>query len=725
MRRCRPLSSIPVLSALALVGCGDADLAEPPSAESAAPPVAATLECVTREIPCTWGDVAQEVRDRGRELGVAADLLLNEAGLAPEEVAEKLARRDEVAEVQVGQTSVRLRLHGGRPIWASRTAIDGELLRSAPGHPRFGPITGAPAVPAAQVVGESGEGKHALILSPYYWEFNDWRVLWEAQQISKVRHYRREDGGTVTVFANAERNLPLDASIPDSLSFKGFDIDQGGTVELEHFQSWDRYDYVHLSTHGDEVCDSTGSGSPGGGRCYTSISAGTRLDPAREMEARYAAVYGAAVEYRALRTVDAPCVSSDADDLLDGLPSDCPIRQSSVDNPPVVASLKLETDFFRFTYPGGLENTIVWLDACESHKNGDLPRALQGKGSYIMGYGTTVSAHHEAVEDVIGFIEHNLGVEDWADSLNVLHPRLSVTMVGGEATRSDRPSTPSGGPAVVASGEGVWPREVVLLAQSGGDEVDHGDTVWFAGVPGDGEPDVLLAEIRKRGPELPGADQTAPVRLEVGGAMVAEGLETPNMLEALLWGGVDTVPLSTDLDTPGPVDVTLEAELERGPTRWTYRDLVFRPANAVANMTVTGARVGLVRAQVRTGRRFAPYSGEDPPFYDVSQGFGSGLTVYVTDARGYGFHMLVPPEEGEWSGEDALGPVQIRIGGLGNMLSPQNLVIPYTLRIDTYEPGRRITGSFSGSLVEKNSIFPEDNGVEAVEATFDIRLPPS
>ncbi len=225
-----------------------------------------------------------------------------------------------MASVESDEHAVRFRPVGGRPVWlVDRATFRGpwRLRRPgsawpAPGAPRRGP-----PVTEDSLVGGDVESKRALVLSPYFWDFDP---VDSAPPAAAALEATRGYAGHVTQQLNAKKG------------------DQ--TVGLDAFEHWEDYDVVFVSSHGARIC--------GVDRCRAVIAAG-ELPPGQPLswhQRRY--LLGTGIE-----------LVTDASGAM---------------------GMLLSADFFRTWYPDGLDETLVIVDACQTMgpKVSDIADALRG-----------------------------------------------------------------------------------------------------------------------------------------------------------------------------------------------------------------------------------------------------------------------------------------------------------------------------------------------------------
>jgi len=116
------------------------------------------------------------------------------------------------------------------------------------------------------------------------------------------------------------------------------------TVTVGDFQNWDAFDVVHVSSHGTQICGSGGCRSALAYGIVTSGAATSEIGP----------VIGGAFGTSASK------------------------------------HLILDSDFFRARYSGGLEKTLVFIDACKSIEAPDFADLFATPSSVYFGWDDTV-----------------------------------------------------------------------------------------------------------------------------------------------------------------------------------------------------------------------------------------------------------------------------------------------------------------------------------------------
>lgn len=473
------------------------------------------LDCERLGYPCSWAEADEQAVAATVDLAEQADERL--AGTdAPEEVAEWLADRDDVTDVLVDTTGLRFRVEGARPMWVGTdaafgvlTAEDGAASRATtvtrqgerpPADPAGAAATGAASAQAALagtgegtvepvgVVGDDPEEKHALILAPYLWQFGSFD---ESPEVAAILEGTRGYDGNVVYKANES---------PDSAEINPFD-----------FQGWDAYDVVHVSTHGAQVCRGGDAG------CFTFVSGGLLdVDQGLSVEETFRGEEGLGIAYARHRGT---------------------------------YHVGFSTDWFRSHAPGGLDDTLVWMSACQSTKGDDLATALAGDGGVFIGWDETVMSG-DASAAATTFYEHV------AETGVPASEGLEVVREAG----LDRSQVAADGPQVWTFENGEWTEEesdaglvdaIATLTQTRGADLRIREVVEIQD-PRTGQrlaPGSTLFVRRE-------ADDRLPVRLEIDG--IADDERASTVVEFRVDG---LTVLSTDLGSP-PVDPRIDVRFE-------------------------------------------------------------------------------------------------------------------------------------------------------------------
>lgn len=500
---------------LALGGCGSDSDEEDERADDPGTPVVAgddpaSLECEREGYACTWGEVDAAVGEASVELAEELDELTRE-GWDPEALAEVLEARDDVAFAQVGASAVRFRLEGGRPMWvldenelvaqeaqaagvdagpadevrlASTAVAGGEAAtHRLAGHGATGSAASASPERLGAVVGDDHEAKSALVLSPYEWEGLHWAAEEVAGKLEETRGYE----GAVTYLANEEEG----------------DTD----VTPAEFAGWDTHDVVFVATHGSQLCAD--------GSCATILGLGI------------------------------PAVEADPDhpDALAMLED-----TGFADEPGVTlfhagrTHVAMEGDWLVSEYAGGLDDTLVFVQACSSARAGDLATGLHGSNTVFFGWSNMALASDAgpAAEQLFGeMAERGIASADAYDELvdDEAHRSAGTFETEGEHMPGDTVYTMEDGELVAvepdpvvdeydaelerhAAPDDLRIREIVELRHpETGELLTDGDTVEL-GTSDDGEP-TLPVMIEVDG-VLDGQEADFEVSLRINGIAIPE-----------------------------------------------------------------------------------------------------------------------------------------------------------------------------------------------------------
>lgn len=354
-------SSIAIVIAAFLTGCGSPPAAEPtepqPSATSAAESGSPTPgasddgpDCKRFGYPCSLAETPDELIERTTDLlGEARQR--REEGTMSDALAH-LREQSDVVEAFGSDDAIVFRVEGAAEAWFVDGSRDGDERRD-PTTSRMRLASAIDPPPTAvdrtaSVVGEdtTGDGakdnrdtKRALVLAPYHWQFAPYD---ESDLIAANLATLPGYAGAVTFVANrAERDQ---------------------NVALDHFRSFADYDTILLSTHGNRLC---GPSSESAQLCRVVINTGVRINRSdTEISGRDPGL----VFY-----LYYPAGEPQSTGLL---------------------TLGMNPDFFRLNYPGGLDNTLLILSACETGNNEghELAAAAAGSNFVMMAWSEKVPA---------------------------------------------------------------------------------------------------------------------------------------------------------------------------------------------------------------------------------------------------------------------------------------------------------------------------------------------
>jgi hypothetical protein len=392
------------------------------------------LECRVRGYPCSLSEVPLAVLERGDALGDEA-LARLEGGAQTGEAAAWLDAQTDVADLAWDETAIWFRVDGGAGIWILR-----EGAFSPESRPGVAPA-GQPAPqsrPSRHIVGSAdSEEKKALVLSPFHWQVP---ALDDSPSVNAILSGTRGYENRVRYLANNQQSE--------------------SNVDLSSFTAWDEYQVVHLSTHGKRICYE--------GACKATLVAGlleTLLPagPGTKAEKLHALSFQGVTYAKGEKT---------------GL-----------------EYLVLNADFFRYHYPAGLDNTLIFFNACQSFgpQATDLVDAIKGSTSVVFGWTETVYVA-DATATAVALYE---SLSERGYPAEVAYDKLAELKVG-EAVPGQ--SAPELRVSERSEGGDLRIREVVhLLHPSSGQILTASDRVPIQGTQGDAVPDAAPYLVRVDG----------------------------------------------------------------------------------------------------------------------------------------------------------------------------------------------------------------------------------
>ncbi len=582
-------------------------------------------ECQRLGYPCTYDEVDREVLQAAMALAVSANERLVESTTT--ETATWLSTQEDVVDVMHDDTAIRFRTEGGRPLWLTKNVPGGAPTRgspSAPGHSHALPTPSTARL--ADTNGKRAEKrdgvrpyKSALLLSPFLWEF-------VVDETNKIYEWLTDDQTSKAARHYDIVELVQATTAPVSYSAAG---------SLGAFYGWDQYDFIHVSSHGAQVCTQGSSGGP----CATIIFTGGLAAP----------------------VVPGPVPSVVGEEWGLYVPPACDNIDPS--DPRYAARAcgvnrwwqGVTPDFFRAQGPP-LENTVIFMSACESMVDTDLAAALAGPGSTFYGFTIAVpQARAPEIAEAFHFIylKRGLRADAALTEAKRVHPGLTFFSGGpGTPTRSRLAAPYQQGEMVRAGSPDLRGREVVaLLDQTTEIELeDDGLVSDVIGVPNDGRPDSVLVIAQVDGIDDTQSHTNFPVEIQVdGGPKVQVQLQTNPYPE--VWQVEATVPLGFDHDPQDVFNIEIRADLEEGgKSRWRYERV--RLGGCYWTLDLSGV--------AGAGR----YTGVQATFLDMGQ--GQTLTLGgVDDERTITTVLLEnPPGPGTGPTPFPLGTDPSQEGGL-------------------------------------------------------------
>lgn len=504
----RALTPILLALVLALTACGGGGSG--PSGPDDTERPSSTLECEDIGFPCRWADVSTEIIEA--TLARTDEALVRlDGGQTTADVAAWLDAQDDVAEVQSDDSALRLRLQGGRGMWiAGPDAPLGPGPDAGPSRrlrdPQSFASSANPVVVDPQHVAGDAPEKRALVLSPFFHQFGEWD---DGPLVRDILQTTRGYEGRVEFSHNAAET---------------------DMVPLDRLRAWTEYEIVHVTTHGQRICSD--------GVCRGGIDVGL-------LDAYVPA--GATSDAETVKSLEATGLE---------------IRTSTVTGTRYV---RASADFFREAYPSGLDDTLVFLNACQTQDamgvDVDIVDALRRGGrAVVLGWSDAVTA-----------VDATAAAEAFYDTLSEHGYPARVAWEKLGDLRTGTPATDGDGTAPVLGLEGPTDgndlriREVVtVLHPTTGAELTSADRVGAIGVAGDGEADAAPYRVRVEGVlEEHVGDSTVHVTVDgVAAAPIPLAEGTKNADDA--WEVQGTVQLPYDLSEDREVAWTATTALHDG-----------------------------------------------------------------------------------------------------------------------------------------------------------------
>ncbi len=498
----RSLTPIALAFVLALTACGTGG---PGPGVGPAP-----LACETAEIPCAWSEVPIEIitatLDRSDEA-----LMRLEDGASVADVAAWLAGQDDVAEVQSDDASLRFRLEGGRGAWIAGPDAPtgpvpgGETAQLQGDAEAFASAPGAVAIEPHHVTGDAPE-KRALVLSPFLFQFGT-----------------GDDGPVVRDILETARGYE------DGVEFD-FAETETDAIPLERLRSWTEYEVVHVSTHGQRICDD--------GVCLGGIDVG-------------------------LLDAFVPAGATSAEETIKSLEAvGLEIRTAKTTGDRYV---RAAADFFRKAYPTGLDDTIVFLNACQTQDamdvDVDIVDALRRGGrTVVLGWSDVVYVS-DATAAAQAFYT-NLAERGY--TARVAWEKLGSLRTGAPSPQGDG-TAPVLGIEGPVDGTDLRIREVVtVLHPTTGEALTSTDRVGAVGVAGDGQADAAPFRVLVEGVLAEDAGDVTVHATVDGVAAPPISLSDGTKNDDDAWVVQGTVQLPYDLTSDREVVWTATATLHDG-----------------------------------------------------------------------------------------------------------------------------------------------------------------
>jgi hypothetical protein len=488
-----------IVAALAGAACAESD-------DSGGDTRSAALECEIEGYPCSLTEVPSEILERSDRLSdEAVDMFA--AGAARGEVDAWLNSQEGMADVESDDQAVWFRLDGGRGTWILRSSALG--TRSAPSAESVRRVVPASRTVMPFVVRPDSEEKRALVLSPFLWNFGPTD---DGPRVANILRSTRGYEGRVTFASNASS--------------------RDTEVSVDSFRNLDRFDVVHVATHGIRLgCKE--------GPCRAAIAAQVLQGPERTED-------GVSTLKVHLSEFDDRGLELAKVEGTRGLELDLKFTL-----------IMLSADFFRGS-SGELQNTLIFFNACETlGSNGtDLAEAVRGDSSVYLGWDETVasdSAFAAALALYESLAEHGYPAEVAYDRLGALRfdPLGEQEAVLEMAERS--------------GDEDLRIRDVVELLEPGSSiDLSPSSSVAIIGTEGDGEPDSVPYSVQVDGITSEFAGKVI-LHVSINGTEVEpQPLANGQVDENDRWIVNGEAPLGFDVEEATTVDFTAWVDLHSG-----------------------------------------------------------------------------------------------------------------------------------------------------------------
>jgi hypothetical protein len=364
---------------------------------------------------------------------------------------------------------------------------------------------------------DNRDAKRALVLAPYLWSLQPHDDSGQvAEELADLRGYAEH------VFSRSN---------PDT-------NDQN--IDLDDYLHWDDHDVVFLSTHGGRIHDFEND------RSWAVVATGVFW-----------------------KQFDPPPVSPPGAVLL-GIYNGDPTRR--------VLQLGLTGDFFRATYPDGLDDTVVVLAACEAggEQGSSLAEAMAGDRFVLFGWTEPVAADDafaatSLLMEQLGEGRRGDAALDAVGLRSVLNPDLDTTVLerfapdGGDQRLFELPQLLDDQGDVLVDGVDLSPRVIGTVGDGAPDGLAL--IVELDGVDVD-DRDEFVLHYRYDGDDLPGA-------FDLTGA-AATG--------AFRYRAEHEVDLGRDVEAVGGVPVEVVVDLPEGGQSRFRVDVEFKePAGGVVH----------------------------------------------------------------------------------------------------------------------------------------------
>jgi hypothetical protein len=445
-------------------------------------------------------------------LAAEATRLVNE-GATNEEVVAWLDHEESVAEVEGDSDSIRFRPIGGRGVWVTRSiptaaqrtglapGLTPGLAREAVAYAGDWHASEPRGGTGQTVTGEGRSLRRALVLSPFRWDFGE-----------------TDDGEAVAEQLRARPDYANGVAYAENATVDATD------VSVDDFRGWQELQVVHVVSHGFRLCKE--------GKCRAVVAANA-------LPGGTANIWPSAVRGLELEVQVGPAPAQ----------------------PPRYFTL-LGADFFRDQYPGGLDDTVVFLNGCSTFGPGatDLADAVRGTTSVVLGWNRPVGSQGAETAALALYAELAGDGRTVGDALGQLGS-LTTTESQNAAGQTVVATLSSSGRAF---GGDLRIRDVVdFQDQAGAGPLVDGAAVQLIGTPDDGAPDSIGWQLRVDGIGAEAGPATATVTID-GHASPPVAVSTGALEGTSTWRLSGVVDLGVDVSVPHPAQFEVALQLPEG-----------------------------------------------------------------------------------------------------------------------------------------------------------------
>ena len=414
------------------------------------------LECEVEGYPCSLSEVPIEIIKRSDALGDEV-LAMFENGASTAEIKAWLNEQADMAEVQADDLAVRFRLNGGRGTWILREEAFATQSAPSAASSAHRPVLQS-AVRLYSVVGEDIKPKKALVLSPMQWDLEG-----------------NKDGETVSAILASTRGY-------GSVTYRSNETLLETNVNIDSFKGWNGYQVIHIYSHGTLLCEE--------GPCRAVITVMTYEALFEQLESDIITAEELATIIKEKGVVSVRVLRKDGKRSRD---------------------LGLEADFFRNQYPGGLDNTLIFFNACENYssQDTDIANALRGSTSVFLGWDNAVTVAGANATSEKLYQE----LSEWGYTVETAYNNLGNLKTDSYGTKLILGKRKAGGDLRI--------RDVVyLLNPETMLPIPPYDSVAIVGEQGDGEPDAVPYLVQVDGVKKVNSDMLVYVQVDMSVELV-------------------------------------------------------------------------------------------------------------------------------------------------------------------------------------------------------------